>query len=91
MEGVVHTVTIEDCKKISATAIDSVDAFSSAQIVLSYSGGRITVAGSGLKIVAFSKQSGAFWRKRDGDRHKIFGQGGKAHPKAVQINLCAYF
>ena len=59
MEGVVHTVTIEDCKKISATAIDSVDAFSSAQIVLSYSGGRITVAGSGLKIV-FSKQSGAF-------------------------------
>ena len=60
VEGVVHTVTIEDCKKISATAIDSVDAFSSAQIVLSYSGGRITVAGSGLKIVAFSKQSGAF-------------------------------
>lgn len=60
MEGAVHSVTIEDCKKISATAIESVDAFSSSQIVLSYAGGRITVAGSGLKIVAFSKGSGAF-------------------------------
>ena len=60
MEGVIHTITIEDCKKFSATAIDSVDAFSSTQIVLSYSGGRITVTGSGLKIVAFSKGSGAF-------------------------------
>ena len=60
MEGAVHSVTIEDCKKISATAIESVDAFSSSQIVLSYAGGRITVTGSGLKIVAFSKGSGAF-------------------------------
>ncbi len=60
MEGTLHTVTIENCKKITATAIESVDAFSPAQIVLSYSGGRIIVAGSGLKISAFSKQSGAF-------------------------------
>ena len=60
MEGAVHSVTIEDCKKISATAIESVDAFSSSQIVLSYAGGRITVTGSGLKIVVFSKGSGAF-------------------------------
>ena len=54
MEGAVHSVTIEDCKKISATAIESVDAFSSSQIVLSYAGGRTTVTGRGLKIVAFS-------------------------------------
>ena len=60
MEGTLHTVTIENCRKITATAIESVDAFSPAQIVLSYSGGRIIVAGSGLKISAFSKQSGAF-------------------------------
>lgn len=60
MEGVIHTVTIEDCQKFSATAIESVDAFSSTQIVLSYAGGRITVTGSGLKISAFSKGSGAF-------------------------------
>ena len=60
MEGTVHSVTIEDCNKISATAIESVDAFSPTQIVLSYAEGRITVTGSGLKIVAFSKGSGAF-------------------------------
>lgn len=60
MEGVAHTVLIEECKKISATGIDSVDGFTPTQIILSYSGGRIIVAGSGLKISAFSKQSGAF-------------------------------
>lgn len=60
MEGVIHTLTIEDCQKFSATAIDSVDAFSPTQILLSYAGGRIAVTGSGLKIIAFSKGSGAF-------------------------------
>ena len=55
-----HSVTIDDCKKFSATAIESVDSFSPSQIVLGYPGGRITVSGNGLKIVAFSKGSGAF-------------------------------
>ena len=59
-QGIVHSIAVEECKKFSATGIESVDAFSAAQIVLSYSGGRITVTGSGLKIVAFSKGSGAF-------------------------------
>lgn len=60
MEGVVHSIEVEDCKKFSATGIESVDGFSASQILLTYAGGRITVAGSGLKIAAFSKQSGAF-------------------------------
>lgn len=55
-----HNLTIEQCKKISATAITSVDSFSPHQIVLSYAGGRIVVAGSGMKIVNFSKTSGSF-------------------------------
>ena len=55
-----HSLNIEQCKKISATAISSVDSFSQHQIVLSYAGGRIVVAGSGMKIVNFSKTSGSF-------------------------------
>ena len=55
-----HSVNIEQCKRITATAIDSVDAFSDKQIMLSYSGGRIAVSGNGMKITNFSKTSGAF-------------------------------
>ncbi|MDE6356306.1 MAG: YabP/YqfC family sporulation protein [Clostridia bacterium] len=55
-----HNLTIEQCKKISASAITSVDSFSPNQIVLSYAGGRIVVAGSGMKIINFSKTSGSF-------------------------------
>ena len=55
-----HSITVEQCKRITATAIDSVDSFSDKQIILSYSGGKIAVAGSGMKIVAFSKSGGNF-------------------------------
>ncbi|MBD5584948.1 MAG: hypothetical protein HDQ88_07695 [Clostridia bacterium] len=55
-----HNLSIEQCKRISATAIVSVDSFSDKQILMSYSGGRIVVTGSGMKIVNFSKTSGAF-------------------------------
>ena len=55
-----HSLNIEQCKKVTATAIDSVDAFSDKQIVLTYPSGRIVVAGTGMKIVNFSKTSGAF-------------------------------
>lgn len=55
-----HNLSIEQCKKISVTQITSVDSFSPHQIVLSYSGGRIVVSGSGMKIINFSKTSGAF-------------------------------
>ena len=55
-----HSITVEQCKRITATAIDSVDSFSDKQIILSYSGGKIAVAGSEMKIVAFSKSGGNF-------------------------------
>ncbi|MCH5148568.1 MAG: hypothetical protein J1G05_04295 [Clostridiales bacterium] len=55
-----HNLSIEQCKRVSATQISSVDSFSDRQIVLSYSGGRIVVGGSGMKIINFSKTSGAF-------------------------------
>ena len=55
-----HNLTIEQCKRVSATQISSVDSFSDKQIVLGFAGGRIVVGGSGMKIVNFSKTSGAF-------------------------------
>ena len=55
-----HNISIEQCKRVTATAIQSVDAFSDKQILLTYQGGRIVVNGSGMKIVNFSKTSGAF-------------------------------
>lgn len=55
-----HSLTIENCKRITATEITSVDSFSDKQIILSFSGGRIAVQGSGMKIVNFSKSTGAF-------------------------------
>lgn len=58
--SVPHSLNIEQCKKITATAIDSVDAFSDRQIILSYPSGRIIVVGSGMKIVGFSKSNGSF-------------------------------
>ncbi len=58
MEG--QNLTIESCKRVTATEITAVDAFSDKQIVLSYANGRIVVQGSGMKIVNFSKSTGAF-------------------------------
>lgn len=59
-QTVPHSVNIEQCKRITATGIDSVDSFSDKQILLTYKDGRIAVTGSGMKIVNFSKTSGAF-------------------------------
>lgn len=55
-----HNLTVEQCKKISASGIISVDAFSDKQISLTYAGGKISVSGNGMKITNFSKTSGAF-------------------------------
>lgn len=55
-----HSLCVENCKKITATAIEAVESFSSTQLVLAYSGGRIVVSGSEMKITAFSKTSGQF-------------------------------
>jgi hypothetical protein len=55
-----HILTIESLKRLTATGILSVDSFSASQLILSYSGGRIVVSGSQMKITAFSKSSGTF-------------------------------
>lgn len=60
MEVTQHSLSIEDCRLFTASAIESVDAFSSSRILLSYAGGRIAVSGSGLKITSFSKAGGQF-------------------------------
>ena len=70
-----HSINIESCKKITATAIESVDAFSDKQIILSYSAGRIVVAGNGMKIVGFSKAGGSFSATGDIISVRYIGKG----------------
>ena len=70
-----HNLTIEQCKRITATAISSVDSFSDRQIVLSYQSGRIVVGGSGMKIVNFSKTSGSFSATGEINSVKYIGKG----------------
>ncbi len=56
-----HSVIIEQRKSLTVSAVESVVAFSEVKILLSLIGGeRLQVVGSGLKITAFSKTSGAF-------------------------------
>lgn len=55
-----HILNVENCKRITATGIISVDAFSATQLILSYGGGRIVVSGSEMKITSFSKTNGQF-------------------------------
>lgn len=55
-----HLLSVENCKRVTATGIDSVDSFSATQLVLSYGGGRIVVTGSEMKITSFSKTNGQF-------------------------------
>ena len=53
-------LTIEQRKKISMTCVDSVDAFSETRILLTVAGQKVTLEGTGLKILAFSRGSGNF-------------------------------
>ena len=76
-----HNLTIEQCKRITATAIQSVDAFSDRQILLSYQNGRIVVNGSGMKIVNFSKTSGAFAATGDITAVRYMQKGGSLRQK----------
>jgi len=55
-----HILNVENCKRITATGIETVDAFSSTQLVLSYAGGKIVVSGNEMKITSFSKTNGQF-------------------------------
>lgn len=55
-----HVLNIENCKRITAGGIISVDSFSPTQLALTYSEGRIIVTGSEMKITSFSKTNGQF-------------------------------
>lgn len=75
MEQTEHIITIENRKKISATAIESVDSFSPTQIVVSHSGGKIIVSGGGMKIINFSKSSGQFTASGEINAFKYVAKG----------------
>ncbi len=76
-----HNISIEQLKRVTATAITSVDAFNDKQIILSYSGGRIVVNGSGMKIVNFSKTGGTFCASGEITAVKYIPKGGSLKQK----------
>ncbi len=53
-------LTLESQKKLTLSGVESVDAFSETAILLTVCGKRVRVAGSKMKIVAFSQGSGNF-------------------------------
>lgn len=55
-----HVISIENRKRLTATQIEAVEAFSATQLILGYAGGRIIVTGSDMKITSFSKSNGGF-------------------------------
>lgn len=56
-----HIVTIEQKKNIYVSGVESVLGFSEMKILLALlDGGKLTVLGSELKIVGFSKTEGKF-------------------------------
>lgn len=57
-ENSAQNVTIEQQKKITMTAVESVDGFTAQQITLTLSGGgRAIITGEGLKIIHFPNQT----------------------------------
>lgn len=70
-----HILTVENCKKLSATGIISVDSFSPTRLTVTYAGGRIAVEGTGMKITAFSKSTGAFAASGEVSSVKYLGRG----------------
>ncbi len=53
-------LTLEQRKKITLTAVESVDGFSEERITLTVGGQKVTIDGARLKILAFSQGSGSF-------------------------------
>ena len=61
MQNDIHQVTVTQKKEILVTCIEGVLSFSESKITLGLKGGeKLYVAGSGLKIAGFSKESGLF-------------------------------
>lgn len=60
-ENNVHSIQIEQRKNISVSAVEGVVSFSEVKIVLALQGGeRLTIIGTELKILGFSKTNGSF-------------------------------
>ena len=61
MQNDVHQITVAQKKEVTVTGVEGVLAFSDSKISLLLKGGeKLYVAGNGLKIVGFSKESGVF-------------------------------
>lgn len=62
MQDFSHSLSIDQRKSIAVSGVEGVKAFSESRIelILHGSSTRLTILGSGLKITAFSKTSGAF-------------------------------
>ena len=61
MQKDVHQITLTQKKEVVVTAVEGVLSFSESKIALSLiGGGKLFVAGSGLKIAGFSKENGLF-------------------------------
>lgn len=61
MQENIHSIQMEQRKKISVSAVESVISFSEVKIVLALLGGeRLTIIGTELKINGFSKANGNF-------------------------------
>lgn len=61
MQTEIHQITVTQKRDVAVTGVDGVLAFSESKITLSLKGGgKLFVAGNGLKIAGFSKESGVF-------------------------------
>ena len=61
MQNDIHQITLTQKKEVVVTAVEGVLSFSESKIALSLiGGGKLFVAGSGLKIAGFSKENGLF-------------------------------
>ncbi len=57
-----HSVTVENQRKIIVSQVSEVDGISSECIKLTLvSGKKMVISGANLKMGAFSKQNGCFW------------------------------
>ena len=77
-------LTIEQQKRVSMTGVESVDAFSEAQILLTVNGKKVTIAGAKLKVLAFSQGSGNFSASGEVFSVKYGGAKGKSLRKLFQ-------
>ena len=61
MQNDLHQITLVQKKDVTVSAVEGVLSFSESKIsLLLKGGGKLFVAGNGLKITGFSKESGVF-------------------------------